>query len=236
MNAMAVPPPTWVPIGAREIQSLARRFLRHGLILSGVCHFAILVALLYVASRNRDASPEWSYARVSILDPAPRTLILPPRPAPPSAPTHHPSDGPVEPVDLPLELGPVDAPGPVSAPTAAPGEKTAAGPMGATTVEATPTGLPGEGEFRPYDEAPTALERRVPQYPPWALEAGISGTVLLHVIVGPDGRVKRVTVIRDVKGLTGAAQDAISKWVFRPAMANGHPVEVWVEIPVVFRL
>jgi outer membrane biosynthesis protein TonB len=48
--------------------------------------------------------------------------------------------------------------------------------------------------------------------------------------------VRRVSVVRGVTGLTEAAQEALLRWIFRPARANGQPVMVWVEIPVSFRL
>jgi protein TonB len=60
--------------------------------------------------------------------------------------------------------------------------------------------------------------------------------VLLHVLVGQDGRVRTVSVIRGVTGLTEEAREALLRWTFRPATAYGRPVAVWVEIPVQFRL
>ncbi len=95
---------------------------------------------------------------------------------------------------------------------------------------------PGETVFIPRDEEPVAIHAPEPPYPPWAREAGISGSVVLHVLVGRDGHVRRVTVIQDVKGLTEEAKNAVARWVFKPARAGGRAVAVWVAIRVNFRL
>jgi protein TonB len=97
-------------------------------------------------------------------------------------------------------------------------------------------GDPDEAAEVPYDVAPVPTFKPSPAYPEWAREAGIEGRVVLHALVGRDGRVKRVSVKRDVRGLTDSARDAIARWIFRPATFGGRPVPVWVEIPVDFRL
>ncbi|HEU4394313.1 MAG TPA: energy transducer TonB, partial [Planctomycetota bacterium] len=94
----------------------------------------------------------------------------------------------------------------------------------------------GEGEFVYYEDEPVPVTAPQPAYPDFAREAGITGKVVLHVLVGKDGRVKNVKVMRSVKGLDQAALDAIKKWVFKPALSNNKPVAVWVEVPIDFRL
>ena len=59
---------------------------------------------------------------------------------------------------------------------------------------------------------------------------------MLRVLADRQGSVRRVSVARGVEGLNEAAGDALRRWMFRPARANGSPVAVWVEIPVEFRL
>ena len=73
-----------------------------------------------------------------------------------------------------------------------------------------------------------------PAYPEFARDAGITGKVTLHVLVGKDGRVKNVKVIKGVTGLDAAAVDAVKKWVFKPALSNNKPIAVWVEVPMDF--
>ena len=87
-----------------------------------------------------------------------------------------------------------------------------------------------------FDDAPVPIHRPAPEYPAWARDNGITGKVLLRVLVDQQGSVRRVAVVRGVEGLTEAAQDALRGWRFRPATNRGRPVAVWVEIPVEFRL
>lgn len=94
--------------------------------------------------------------------------------------------------------------------------------------------LPMEGEFVYYESAPRPITQAPPQYPIFAREAGIEGTVILHLLVGKDGRVKRVRVARGVTGLNEAAAEAAKQWVFSPALCNNKPVAVWFESPVHF--
>jgi TonB family protein len=94
--------------------------------------------------------------------------------------------------------------------------------------------LPEEREFVHYEDPPIPVTQVRPIYPESAREAKIEGTVLLHVLVGVDGRVKNIRVTRSVTGLSEAAVDAVKKWVFKPAISNNKPVAVWVEIPFHF--
>jgi TonB family protein len=96
------------------------------------------------------------------------------------------------------------------------------------------TDLPSEGEFVYFEDAPVPVTQVQPVYPEFAREAQIQGTVTLHVLVGKDGRVKNIKVIKSVTGLDEAAKSAVQKWVFKPALSNNKPVAVWVEVPVAF--
>ncbi len=77
-----------------------------------------------------------------------------------------------------------------------------------------------------------------PRYPVEAAEGGISGTVLLKVLVGVDGKVKQLVVERSQpEGIFDAASmEAARQWQFKPAMEHGKPVEGWVRVPVDFRV
>ncbi len=85
-----------------------------------------------------------------------------------------------------------------------------------------------------YDEGPQPVTRIDPSYPEMAREAEIQGRVVLHVLVGRDGRVKSVKVVRSIAYLDEAAKQAVRQWVFKPALKAGEPVPAWVEIPVDF--
>jgi protein TonB len=62
--------------------------------------------------------------------------------------------------------------------------------------------------------------------------------VVVHALVGKDGRVvdARVDARRSIPLLNESALAAARRWVFKPALANGHPVAVWVAIPMRFSL
>lgn len=87
-----------------------------------------------------------------------------------------------------------------------------------------------------YDEEPAIVSQVKPEYPDMAREAGVDGTVQLRVLVGKDGRVKDVHVDQSIPLLDKAAVAAARQWVFTPALSNGHPVMVWVAVPIRFTL
>lgn len=118
---------------------------------------------------------------------------------------------------------------------AGPATDTHAG-EGGTAVAPPEDLLPGLNDWHVVDELPVLVTSPPPVYPDIAREAGIDGTVRLRVLVGRDGHVLDVHVDRSVAMLDQAAQDAVRRWVFKPALTNGRPVAVWVAIPVRFTL
>ena len=96
--------------------------------------------------------------------------------------------------------------------------------------------LPGENEFVYYEDAPIAISQPEPVPPEVPRTTDTQYEVLLHVLVGKDGRVKNVKVVRGWHGLNEAAVEEVKKWIFKPARSNNKPVAVWIEIPINFRL
>lgn len=85
--------------------------------------------------------------------------------------------------------------------------------------------------------APRVLYAPDPNYSEEARKAKYQGTVVLWVIVGPDGRVRDVRVQRTLgMGLDEKAIEAVRTWKFDPARRNGQPVAVQVNVEVNFRL
>ncbi len=85
--------------------------------------------------------------------------------------------------------------------------------------------------------APRAIFDPDPEYSEEARRAKFQGTVLLWVVVGPDGRPHDVRVQRSLgMGLDEKAIEAVRQWKFEPSMKDGHPVAVQVNIVVSFRL
>jgi len=96
--------------------------------------------------------------------------------------------------------------------------------------------LPRQGEFVYYEVAPVAVVKVVPEYPPIAQQAGMEATVRLQVLVGRDGRVADVVVEHSAAMFDEAAVSAVRRWRFSPALSSGHPVAVWIALPVRFTL
>jgi protein TonB len=66
-----------------------------------------------------------------------------------------------------------------------------------------------------------------PKFPRQALEQGTEGWVELEFTVGTDGTVGNVTVVRSEPAgvFDAAAATSLSRWRFRPVMADGRPVD-----------
>ncbi len=80
------------------------------------------------------------------------------------------------------------------------------------------------------------LHRVIPTYPQLARQVHVSGTVQLVGIIGTDGRIKELRVIKGHPLLVQAALDAVKQWVYRPTLLNDRPVEVIAPIDVHFTL
>lgn len=91
-------------------------------------------------------------------------------------------------------------------------------------------------EFESVDQLPVRLSVDPPVYPPMARQALVEGTVMLEVKVGKDGKVRDVKVVSGPDMLRAAAIASAKSALFRPALFNGRPVEVWVAFPLTFRL
>jgi protein TonB len=76
------------------------------------------------------------------------------------------------------------------------------------------------------------------KYPPLARENNIQGTVALTFVIGKNGQVTDVAILKDIGG--GCGKEAVRvvntmpKWI--PGEANGNPVKVRFTLPVRFRL
>jgi len=75
-----------------------------------------------------------------------------------------------------------------------------------------------------------------PEYPPLARQARISGVVELSAIIGKDGRVANLSVVKGHPLLVQAALEAVKDWVYQPTLLNGQPAEVCTTIDVNFTL
>lgn len=82
----------------------------------------------------------------------------------------------------------------------------------------------------------TPIHKVDPVYPALAKQARVSGTVELLGVLGTDGRIHELKVLRGHPLLVNAALDAVRQWVFEPTLLNGQAVEVAAPITVNFIL
>ena len=113
------------------------------------------------------------------------------------------------------------------------------------TVPAAAIGPASVGAPAAVEERPAAVVRErplkvlretLPVYPELARSAHIEGVVRLAIVVGPDGAVRRVSVLNGHPLLIPAAMDAVRRWTYRPAREQGQPVEARSAVEVRFAL
>ena len=75
-----------------------------------------------------------------------------------------------------------------------------------------------------------------PVYPLIAQAARLEGDVVLEAIIGTDGIVQDLRVVRSSPLLDEAAVEAVRQWRYTPTLLNGTPVPVVMTVRVSFRL
>jgi protein TonB len=75
-----------------------------------------------------------------------------------------------------------------------------------------------------------------PVYPEDAIANKVEGMVICEAVIGPDGKVNDVKVLRSVPMLEQAAIDAVKQWQYTPTLLNGNPVPVIMTVTVNFTL
>jgi len=80
------------------------------------------------------------------------------------------------------------------------------------------------------------IYRVQPEYPVIARQTRIQGTVVLHALIGRDGRIEKLQLVSGQPMLAQSAIDAVSQWRYRPYILNNEPVEVETQITVNFTL
>lgn len=81
-----------------------------------------------------------------------------------------------------------------------------------------------------------ALTKTPPQYPTAAKALRVAGSVVIEVVIGPDGKPTNVRPSSGPQVLQQAAVDAVKNWRFRPTLVEGVPVEVISSIRILFTL
>lgn len=86
--------------------------------------------------------------------------------------------------------------------------------------------------------SPPVAHRKVdPKYVATAIADKIEGKVQLACVIGTDGRVSNVELVRGLDDrLNASAEEAMAKWEFTPATRRGEPVAVDVLVEIPFHL
>lgn len=78
------------------------------------------------------------------------------------------------------------------------------------------------------------LKTVAPLYPPIARIRRLSGSVVVQVTVGKDGKAHNPQFISGQPVFRQAAFDAVKQWKFRPALLNGQPIDQATQIKMDF--
>lgn len=205
----------------------------------------LLAATLLVVGNPIPAAPRMMEAFIA----------APPPPPPPAAPAP-PKQRAVEARPVATGGAPIEAPRTIEpeAPVAAVGDDEEGVPggviggvpfgvlAGVVGGEVAPPPVPPPPSVRnPVrvggDLKPPELLRRVePEYPPVAVHAHITGTVILEASVNEDGAVEDVRVLRSIKVLDQAAMNAVRQWQYLPLILNGRPTPFVLTVVLEFSL
>ena len=118
-------------------------------------------------------------------------------------------------------------------------DEDGSGPGAGPGLEDGTGGGTGGGPFRPGSgiEPPRLLREVKADYTDEARRRGVTGGVVLEVVITRDGTVGDVKVLRGLGfGLDEGAIAAVRHWRFAPARRRGEPVDVLVEVEVEFDL
>ena len=86
---------------------------------------------------------------------------------------------------------------------------------------------------------PRNIHMEQPVYPESARQRGLSGRVMVQLVIRADGRTDGIVVLSMPDGgewLAGAAVEAIRQWRYDPALKDGQPVDVYFNVVMAFSL
>lgn len=90
-------------------------------------------------------------------------------------------------------------------------------------------------EGRPKTMAPRLIHRVEPEFTQEARDAGVTGVVVVALVIRADGSVEILNVTRGLGyGLDEKAIECIKQWEFKPGTKDGTPVDVRAQVEVNF--
>ena len=218
------------------------------MLLSSAIHLLALGAIIAVPLLYISTDSPRAPGMLAFVVTAPVPAPPPPPPPPPaggakSAATKPvPTSGRVAAVEPPSELAP-EAEVDVGIESGVPGGVEGGVPGG--IVGGLPSDIPPppppqveRGPVRTGGElkAPALVRHVDPVYPILALQAQVQGVVILEAVVGRDGRVEDVKVLRSIPLLDAAAVDAVRQWQYSPLLLNGKPERFIVTVTLSFNV
>jgi TonB family protein len=145
------------------------------------------------------------------------------RTPPPAAAPGPVQDGPVAP--------PPPPPDPVAPPPPPPPPPPPEPKPEPAVVKKGPIQLPEDADPPVADD-----DNPQPEYPEAARAAGTTGEVVLKIVIGENGRVERVQVLRGDPLFADAAVAAVKRWRYTPAKVDGESVSCYRVLRIPFRL
>ena len=109
-------------------------------------------------------------------------------------------------------------------------------PAALAPISPPPPGAPQQVRVESTLQAANLIKKVVPVYPGLARSAGVEGVVRFTALIGKDGKIRNLKVISGPSPLVDAASDAVKRWVYRPTLLNGQPLEVITDINVTFTI
>ena len=213
------------------------------IVVSIAAHVAVLILLVIVPLVAIGALPD---PRAAIEFTRVAAAELPDVPPPPRG-------GERTPATVPRAGAPTEAPDRIEPETQPPAPPTGGLPLDGPAGIG-PGGFPDGGPLLdlPAPPPPPGLREpvrpggdiRIPQkvrhvapvYPPIAQSSRVEGTVILEAVIGENGRIRDLRVLRSIALLDRAAVDAVRQWQFTPTLLNGVPVPVVMTVTVTFQL
>lgn len=248
--------------GAAELKQYMRRYTLRGF-LAALIIIALVLAIFYIFGKAQDSKNEAPMlapvAKMTLEDlPPPPTDELESAPPPPQEIQQIVNTGPAARAGTPIAVPDAEIT-PDMQDFAAMDELSRASAEGGTgedfggfapNIDFEGTGKveikqrveePAPDEFVPVEKEPNvdlAQLQKLVKYPELARKAGVEGQVIVKVLIGKQGEVRKTLVeYSDNELLNQSAIDAVKNYTgFTPGIQNGNPVMVWVSIPIRFQL
>jgi len=214
---MATTPTHTIKLTANEeFKAKYPKYLRWSMLIAvGITLIFFLVTPKYVPNPYKLRRTE-----LEIVDLPPETIELPPPPKdvppPPKAVEAAPDDEVTEDVEIAETLMELDS---------------------FLDTPTTSYDMGGESGFVASQTKPQLTYFAPPEYPEMARISRLEGTVIVKVLVGPDGTVMAAEILQGVHPiLNRSALAAARRCKFEPGKQRNIPVKAWMAIPYRFRL